>query len=124
MGNNKKSQQKKPHFCYHYGVSGHTHPNCYKWLTTQQSNSMVSSGNQNQFPSSFAHLGDLLKALMFLSNLKGFNSSPSSPNQKVRSEERFFQGVEGKGLKWFSHFFSLSPYVYALLVCFALLFLS
>ena len=27
---------------------------------------MISLGNQNQFPSSFAPLGDLLKALMFL----------------------------------------------------------
>ena len=43
--NNKNSQQKKPHFCQYYGASGHTRPNCYKWLVTQQSNSMVSSGN-------------------------------------------------------------------------------
>ena len=28
--NNKKSQQKKSHFCHHSGVSGHTHTNCYK----------------------------------------------------------------------------------------------
>ena len=27
---NKKSQQKKPHFCHHYEASGHTCPNCYK----------------------------------------------------------------------------------------------
>ena len=65
----------------HCGAIGHTRPNCYKWLVTQQSNSMTSSGNQNQFPSSFALLGDLLKALMFLLNLNGFNSSPSLPNQ-------------------------------------------
>ena len=32
--NNKKSQQKKPHFCHHYGALGHTRPNCYKWLAT------------------------------------------------------------------------------------------
>ena len=32
--NNKTSQQKKPHFCYHCGASEHNHPNCYKWLTT------------------------------------------------------------------------------------------
>ena len=51
---------EKLHFCHHCGVSGHTHPNCYKWLTTQQSNSMLSSRNQNQFPSSFAPLGDFL----------------------------------------------------------------
>ena len=75
--NNKRSQPKKPHFCHHCRAFGHTRQNCYKWLATQQSNSMLSSGNQNQFPSSFAPLGDLLKALMFLSNLNGFNSSPS-----------------------------------------------
>ena len=33
--NNKKSQQKKSHFCHHCGASGHTRPNCYKWLATQ-----------------------------------------------------------------------------------------
>ena len=33
--NNKKSQSKKPHLCHHCGASGHTHPNCYKWLATQ-----------------------------------------------------------------------------------------
>ena len=32
--NNKKSQQKKPHFCHHCRASGHTRPNCYKWLAT------------------------------------------------------------------------------------------
>ena len=42
---------------------------------------MIASGNQNQFPSSFAPLGDLLKAFMFLLNLNGFNSSPSPPDQ-------------------------------------------
>ena len=78
--NNKKSQPKKPHLCHRYGALGHTRLNCYKWLTTQQSNSMLSSENQNQFPSSFAPLRDLLKALMFLSNLNSFNFSPSSPD--------------------------------------------
>ena len=85
--NNKKSQLKKPHPCHHYGALGYTHPNCYKWLATQQSNSMISSGNQNQFPSSFAPLGDLLNALMFLSNLNCFNSSPSPPNQRFASRK-------------------------------------
>ena len=68
--NNKKSQLKKSHFCHHCGASEHTHPNWYKWLATQQSNRMLSSGNPNQFPSSLAPLGDLLKALMFLPKLK------------------------------------------------------
>ena len=43
--NNKKSQPKKLYFYHHCGVSGHSRPNYYKWLATQQSNSMLSSGN-------------------------------------------------------------------------------
>ena len=78
--NNQKYKQKKQHLCHHCGATGHTRPNCYKWLATQQSNSMISSGNQNQFPSSFPPLGDLLKALMFLSNMNGFNFSSSPPD--------------------------------------------
>ena len=56
------------YLCYHCEVTGHTWPNCYKWLSTQQSNCMISSGNQNQFSSSFVPFGDLLKTLIFLSN--------------------------------------------------------
>ena len=48
---------------------------------------MISSVNQNQFPSSFALIGDLLKALMFLSNLNSFNSSPSPPDQKFAQQK-------------------------------------
>ena len=44
-GNTQKPKQKKQHICHHYGAAGHTWPNCYKWLATQQSNSMISSGN-------------------------------------------------------------------------------
>ena len=46
-GNNLKSKQKKQHLCLHCGATGHTWPNCYKWLATQQSNNMISSGNYN-----------------------------------------------------------------------------
>ena len=49
-GNTKKSK---------WLAIGHTRSNCYKWLATQQSNGMIASGNQNQFPSSFAPFGDL-----------------------------------------------------------------
>ena len=79
--NSQKPKQKKQHLCHHYGVTGHTRPNCYKWVATQQSNGMIVSGSQNQLKSSLASLGDLLKALIFLSNLNGFNSSPSPPIQ-------------------------------------------
>ena len=74
--NSQKSKQKKQHLYHHCGATGHTRPNCYKWLATQQSNDMIAFGNQNQLQSSLAPLGDLLKALMFLSNLNGFSPSP------------------------------------------------
>ena len=41
---NSKSKQIKQHFCHHYGAAGHTRPNCYKWLATQKSNSMIALG--------------------------------------------------------------------------------
>ena len=108
--NNKKSQQKKPHFCYHCGASGHTCPNCYKWLATQESNNMILSGNQNQFPSSLAPLGDLLKAIVFLSNLNGFNSPPSPQDQRFTKRKGPFSNSKvwkEKGSKRLSHFLSL-----------------
>ena len=97
--NNQKFKQKKQHLCHHCGAIGHTRPNFYKWLTTQQCNSMISSGNQNQFPSSFAHLGDLLKALMFLSNLNSFNSSSSSSDQGFAKWKGSFKVWMEKGSK-------------------------
>ena len=77
----QKPKQNKQHLYHHCGVADHTRPNCYKWLAAQQNNDMIASGNQNQLQSSLAPLGDLLKALMFLPNLNGFNSSPSPPVQ-------------------------------------------
>ena len=79
--NSQKPKQKKQHLCHHCGATDHTQPNCYKWLATQQSNGIIASRSQNQLQSSHAPLGDLLKALMFLSNLNGFNSFPSPPVQ-------------------------------------------
>ena len=43
--NSQKPKQKKQHLCHHCGAAGHTRPNCYKWLATQQSNGMITSGN-------------------------------------------------------------------------------
>ena len=48
-GNTRKPKHKKQHFCHHCGAAGHTRPNCYKWLATQQSNNMISSGNRISF---------------------------------------------------------------------------
>ena len=83
---------------------------------------MLSSENQNQFPSSFAPLGDLLKAPMFLLNLNGFNSSPSLPNQRFAQRKGSSKVCKEKGSKWFTLSLSPPPYGYALLVCFAFLF--
>ena len=103
--NSQKPKQKKQHFCHQCGAAGHTRPNCYKWLATQQSNGMIASGNQNQLQSSLTPLGDFLKTFMFLSNLNDFNSSPSPPVQGFN--QRFFQSVEGKGLQVILSLFSL-----------------
>ena len=46
--NFQKPKQKKQHLYHHCGVVGHTRPNCYKQLATQQSNGMIAFGNQNQ----------------------------------------------------------------------------
>ena len=87
---------------------------------------MITSGDQNQFPSSFAPLGDLLKTLIFLPNLNGFNSSPSLPDQGFAKWKGSSKVWKEKGSKWFCHLFSLSLlcFCFALLVCFALFFES
>ena len=72
---------------------------------------MITLGDQNQFPSSFAPLGDLLKTLMFLSNLNGFNSSPSPPNQGFAKQKSSSKVWKEKGSKWLCHFFSL-PFMF------------
>ena len=125
--NNQKSKQKKQHLCHHHEASGHTRPNYYKWLATQQSNNMISSKNQNQFPSSFAPFRDLLKALMFLSNLNSFNSSPSPSEQGFAKRKSSSKVWKEKGSKWLSYFFSLSPSFYLCITCvfcFSLLWVS
>ena len=98
-GNNQKTKQKKQHLCHHCGATGHTQPNCYKWLATQQSNSMIASRNQDQFPSSFSPLRDLLKVLMFPLNLNGFNSSPLPLNQGFTKRKGSSKVWKEKGSK-------------------------
>ena len=95
--NSQKPKQKKQHLCHHCGAAGHTRPNYYKWLATQQSNDMIASGNQNQLQSSLAPLRDLLKALMFLSNLNGFSSSP--PVQRFNQRKGSSRVWKEKGSK-------------------------
>ena len=98
-GNSQKLKQKKQHFCHHCGAARHTRPNCYKWLATQKSNSMITSEDRNQLPSSFAPLRDLLKTLMFLSSLNSFNSSPSPPDQGFAKRKGSSKVWKEKGSK-------------------------
>ena len=84
---------------------------------------MIASRNQNQFPSSFAPLGDLLKALIFLSNLNSFNSSPYCQIKDLLDEKVLLR-CGRKRAPNNSVTSSLSPFlvfVVSLLVCFALL---
>ena len=97
--NSQKPKQKQQHLCHHYGAAGHTRPNCYKWLATQQSNGMIASRSQNQLQSSLAPLGDLLKVLMFLSNLNSFNSFPSPPIQGFNQRKDSSKVWKEKGSK-------------------------
>ena len=55
--NSQNLKQKKQHLCHHYGAAGHTRPNYYKWLATQQSNGTIASGSQNQLQLSLTPLG-------------------------------------------------------------------
>jgi len=87
---NKKSQPKKPHFCHHCGASGHTRPNYYKWLATQQSNGVSSFGSQNQFQNFLTPFGEPLKAVFSLGNFNGFNPTSYSPKQRSQKRKASF----------------------------------
>ena len=85
---------------------------------------MILSENQNQFPSSFAPLGDLLKALMFLSKLNSLNSSPSPLDQGLLNGKVLPRCGRKRAPSDFvtyslSHFL---VFVFALLVCCAFMF--
>ena len=79
---------------------------------------MITSGNHNQLQSSLAPFGDLLKALMFLSNLNGFSPLPLV--------QGFIKGkvLPGCGRKRAPSdsitFLSIFLFLFAFLVCFAL----
>ena len=120
--NSQKPKQKKQHLCHHWGAADHTRPNCYKWLATQQSNGMIASGSQNQLQSSLAPLGDLLKALMFLLNLNGFNSSPSPPVQGFNQRKGSSKVWKKNDSKWFYHFLLSSCFCLLHYLCILLLF--
>ena len=79
---------------------------------------MISSGNQNLFPSFFAPLGDLLKALVFLSNLNGFNSFPLPLDQGFAKRKGSSKVWKEKGFKLFPFLLLFLHYLCVLLYCF------
>ena len=83
---------------------------------------MIASRNKNQFQSSLDLLRDLLKALMFFSNLNGFNSSPSLPIQGFTQRKGSSKMWKKKGSKWFFTFFSLFLFSFLHYLCVLLLF--
>ena len=85
---------------------------------------MIASGSQNQLQSSLAPLGDLLKALMFLSNLNGFNSSPSPSVQGFNQRKGSSKVWKKKDSKWFYHFLLSSCFCLLHYLCVLLYFAS
>ena len=83
---------------------------------------MIASGSPNQLQLSLAPLGDLLKALMFLSNLNGFNSSPPPPIQGFNQRKSSSQVWKKKDSKWFFHFLLSSCFCLLHYLCVLLLF--
>ena len=83
---------------------------------------MIASGNQNQLQSSLAPLGDLLKALMFLSNLNSFNSSPSPSVQGFSQKKGSSKIWKKNDSKWFYHFLLSSCFCLLHYLCVLLLF--
>ena len=78
---------------------------------------MIASGSQNQHQSSLAPLGNLLKALMFLSNLNNFNFSPLPPVQGFNQRKGSSRVWKEKGSKWFYHFHFLSSWFCVCITC-------
>ena len=78
---------------------------------------MIASRDQNQLPSSFAPLANLLKASTFLSNLNGFNSSPSPLVQGFTQRKGSSKVWKEKCSKWFYHFLSLPLLVFVCITC-------
>ena len=83
---------------------------------------MIASGSQNQLQSSLASLGDLLKALMFLSNLNGFNSFPSPLVQGFNQKKGSSKVWKKKDSEWFYHFLLSSCFCLLHYLCVLFLF--
>ena len=77
----KSSSSKTTHVCHHCGASGHTHPNSFKLFSHKREfnrSHPLSKG-------SISILGQLLKALSFLTQFEGNSNSSLSFNSHTRT---------------------------------------
>ena len=77
----KYSSSKTTHVCHHCGVSGHTHPNCFKLFPHKR----VSNRSHPLSKGSVPILGELLKALSFLTQFQRNSNSPMSFSSHTRT---------------------------------------
>ena len=82
----KSSSSKTTHVCYHCGVFGHIHPNCFKLYPQKQMSQQLQVSSQAPTPL----FGELLKVLSFLTQfLENFNSFMSfSRHNRTRASQR------------------------------------
>ena len=77
----KPSISKTTHVCHHCGASGHTQPNCFKLFPHKR----VSNRSHPLSKGSVAILGELLEALIFLTQFQGNSNSSKSFSGHTRT---------------------------------------
>ena len=70
----------RPHFCHHYGVTGHIHPNCFKLFPHKQLSKQSQVSSHGPTPL----FGELLKVLSFLTQFQENSNSYMSFNRHTR----------------------------------------
>ena len=77
----KPSSSKTTHVCHHCGAFGHTRPNCFKLFPHK----CVSNRSYHLSKGSAPILGELLKALSFLTQFQGNSNSSMSFSSHIRT---------------------------------------
>ena len=86
----KLSSSKTTHVCHHCGASGHTRPNCFKLFSHKR----VSNRSHPLSEGFVPILGELLKALSFLTQFQGNSNSSKSFSSHTRT--RAFSSLRSK----------------------------
>ena len=77
----KPSSSKTTHVCHNCGASSHTRPNCFKLFPHKR----VSNRSHPLSKGSIPILGELLKALIFLTQFQGNSNSSMSFSSHTRT---------------------------------------